>query len=117
MQPSFPFTNGYKVEGGNIFGHIRLTEVLRIANPVEICIKLEFDKWGDWIELFPLAVRSDITFYQAYWGPEPANPPLATGFHPADIDLGRKAHPILYINNKQREFFQRFNKLLNGPHG
>jgi len=107
----------YRVEGGNFFGHVELPEVTRLAaDPPEIALKLQFDKWGRWIE-YPHEVErtfsiSDDVHYNGTLGRftydnQPEAP--TTAFHEAAIDLGRNVHPIIYRNRSPRAFFERFN--------
>lgn len=96
-----------KVEAGNIYGHIELPEQNRLtANPPEIAVKLEFDKWGKWIN-YPYEVTR--TFTPTEYGQDEVDAPTP-GINEAAIDMGRKAHPILYRHRTPRKFFQRINK-------
>ena len=92
-------------EGGNFFGHIRLDEQYDIeVSPVEIGLFMRFDSWGDWIEWpTPTWVVPDPPETPQWVYNQPV-------FHAADIDLGRKCHPILYGCKDRKKFFDRFFK-------
>lgn len=106
-----PFTNGYYVEGGNIYGHIVFEEATRpAASPVEIGLKVKYRYWGSWIE-YP-EVRQ-----WCYVSPDGRTPEcfqarvqITEEFHRNEIDLGRAVHPILYRNRNPRHSFSRLNK-------
>lgn len=112
--PPFPNGDGYRVEGGNIFGHVVFEEAIRIANPVEIGLKVRYRYWGAWIEYPGLM--------QWCWVVPEGHDPVCenvrhftdANFHTKEIDLGRKAHPILYRNIKPRQSFSRMNKTFSG---